>query len=309
MVRYIFAKLFGAVAVLLVLTLVVFGGVFLSGDVAQLIIPQGPGGVTTERFLQLKEQYGLSDPFLVQYARYLTRLVTEFDFGTSLRDLRPVNQMLVERIPNTFLLAGTAMLLAIIVGVPLGVLSAIKRNSYIDNMARLLSSTGMAAPQFWVGIMLILLFAATLKLLPAYGTGSPAHLILPAVTVALPLMTGITRFVRSSVLDVLASEYVKFARIKGLRERRVLWNHAFRNAVIPLITFLGLQLAGVLNGSIVVEVVFAWPGLGNLMVESVMQRNMPVVQGTVLISALLYIAAASLVDIAYHFADPRIRLK
>lgn len=308
MIRYILGKLLGSLAVLTILSLVIFGAVFIAGDVAAVIIPQGAGGVTTERFLELKEQYGLSDPFIVQYVRYLGNVVIDRNLGYSLIDQRSVTDLLGERIPNTFVLASTAMALALLVGVPVGILSAINRNSMIDHAARLFSTVGMAAPQFWVGIMLILVFAAKLKWLPAYGIGSPEHLILPAVTVALPLMTGIARFVRSSMLDVFGTEYVKFARVKGLRERLVIWKHAFRNALIPVTTFVGLELAGVLNGSVVAEVVFAWPGVGKLMADGVMQRNFPVVAGAVLFSALLYLIAAMLVDIVYALVDPRIRV-
>jgi peptide/nickel transport system permease protein len=199
------------------------------------------------------------------------------------------------------------MILALVAGIPLGVLSAVRKGSTLDHAARLLSAVGFAAPQFWVGIMLILLFAANLKWLPAFGMGGPTHLILPAITIALPTMTGIAMFVRSSMLDALGSEHVKFARIKGVAEVRVLWKHTFRNALIPAVTFIGLQLAGLLNGSVVVEVVFAWPGLGQLMAEGVVQRNAPVVEGTVLTAAAIYIVVSLLVDVAYVALDPRIR--
>lgn len=309
MAQYILGKLLGAVAVLFILSIVVFGAVFLSGDVAAVIIPQGAGGVSAQRFEELKQQYGLSDPFLVQYGRFLGNVVLHGNLGYSLIDHRPVADIVLERIPNTFMLAGAAMFLAIAVGVPLGVLSAMHRNSVLDHTIRLFATVGMAAPQFWIGIMLILLFAAKLNWLPAYGIGGPAHFVLPAITVALPLMTGIARFVRSSMLEALSTEYVKFARIKGLGEDVVLWKHAFRNALIPLMTFLGLGLAGVLNGSVVAEVVFAWPGIGKLMADGVMQRNFPVVEGTVLLSAVLYMGASLLVDVMYTLLDPRIRVK
>jgi peptide/nickel transport system permease protein len=309
MAGYVLGKLLGAIAVLLILSIVVFGAVFLSGDVASVIIPRGGGGVNLKTFLELKKLYGLSDPFLVQYGRFLHNLVTHFNFGYSLIEQRPVGDMLAERIPYTIQLAGTSVALGIVVGIPLGIVSAVKHNSILDHMSRLFSTVGMAAPQFWVGIMLILLFAAKLKWLPAYGVGGPEHLVLPTVTLSLFLIAGIASFVRSSMLEVLSSDYIKFARTKGLHERLIVWKHAFRNAVIPMITFLGLELAGVLNGAVVVEIVFARPGIGTLMIDGVMQRDFAVVEGTVLAAAFFYVMTSLLVDVTYAVVDPRIRSK
>jgi peptide/nickel transport system permease protein len=291
---------------LLVLSLVVFASVHLTGDPALVLIPESPD-VSAELFLKLKQEWGLDDPFFVQYLRFLRKVVTGLDFGDSLVHQRPVRDMLLERLPYTLQLTAAGMFLSIAIGLPLGILSAVKRDSIIDQACKLFAVFGMAAPQFWIAIMLIILFAAKLGWLPAYGAGSFKHLILPAVVVSFFIMAGIIRLGRSSMLEVMDSEYIKFARVKGLRERFVVWKHALRNASFSLLTFGGLELAGLLNGAIVVEVVFAWPGLGKLMVDGVVQRNFPLVEGAALASAFFFISTALLVDILYAFMDPRIR--
>ena len=200
------------------------------------------------------------------------------------------------------------MLLATVLGIPLGVLSAVKRDSIFDHAAKFFAIIGMATPQFWIAIMGILVFGALLKWLPTYGRGGPEHFIMPSVVIAWSIMAGMVRLGRSSMLEILDSDYVKFARVKGLKERLILWKHALRNAMIPLLTFSGLSLAGLLNGTIVVEVVFAWPGIGRLLLEGVVRRDIPVVQATILASAFFYISLSLVVDILYAYVDPRIRV-
>jgi peptide/nickel transport system permease protein len=199
------------------------------------------------------------------------------------------------------------MALTIVIGIPFGILSAVKRDSALDLFGKLFAVLGIAAPSFWIAIMLILLFGAILGWLPTFGRGGPSHMILPAFVLAWGGMAGIVRLARSSMLEVLDSEYVKFARIKGLPGRMVVYKHAAKNAVIPVLTFGGLTLAGLLNGSVVVEVVFAWPGIGRLMLQGIKQRDFPVVQATVLTSAFLYVVIALVVDILYVYVNPRIR--
>jgi peptide/nickel transport system permease protein len=201
----------------------------------------------------------------------------------------------------------SAFVLSIIVGVPIGILSAVKRDTIFDHFGKLFAVIGIAAPSFWVAIMGILLFGAILGWLPTFGRGGLDHLILPACVLGWASMAGMVRLARSSMLEVLDSEYVKFARIKGLKESLVIWKHALKNAVIPVLTFGGLTLAGLLNGSVAIEVVFAWPGIGRLMLTGIQTRDFPIVQATVLAAGFFYIVTALIVDILYAYVNPRIR--
>ncbi|MDO8749556.1 MAG: ABC transporter permease [Dehalococcoidia bacterium] len=307
MYRYVARRLAEGVVTLLALSLLVFGSVHLTGSPEYFLI-RGSEDVTPEIYAMVRKQLGLDKPFIVQYYIFLKRVVTKLDFGQSTYHQRSVRTMMMERIPNTLQLAGAGLLLGILLGVPLGILSAVKRDSIFDKAGKLFAVAGMAAPQFWLAIMLILLFGATLKWLPTYGKGDLSNLVLPALSLGLSLAAAYMRLARSSMLEVLDSEYVRFARIKGLRERQVIWKHAARNAVNPLLTFGGLSLAGLLNGSIVVEVIFAWPGVGRLMLEGVVQRNFPLVEGTILVSAFFFIVTSFIVDVLYGYADPRIRV-
>ena len=305
MQRYIFGRLVQGVATLIILSLVVFLAVRLSGDPALFLLPVE--ATTQEDYEQMKKNLGLDRPLYVQYGIFLGNLIRG-RFGDSIIDRRPAREALFERLPATIQLAAAGMLLATVLGIPLGVLSAIKRDSIFDNLSKFFAVIGMATPAFWIAIMGILVFGALLKWLPTYGRGGPEHFILPSVVLSWSIMAGMVRLGRSSMLEILDSEYVRFARVKGLSERLVLWKHALRNAMIPLLTFGGLSLAGLLNGTIVVEVVFAWPGIGRLLLEGVVRRDIPVVQATILASAFFYIVLSLVVDIAYAYVDPRIRV-
>jgi len=286
-----------------ILSVAVFLSVHLTGDPAQYLL----GADSTEAdYEQLKKNLGLDRPLPVQYWGFLKRAVVG-DFGRSPIVGRPASEVLFERLPATLQLAGAAMLLTVVVGVPLGILSAIKRGSVLDTIGKLFAILGIATPNFWIAIMLILLFGAILGWLPTYGRGGIQHFILPAFVLGWSAMAGMVRLGRSSMLDVLDSEYVKFARIKGLPEKMVILKHALKNALIPLLTFGGLTLAGLLNGSVAVEVVFAWPGIGRLMLEGISRRDFPIVQATVLASGFFYIVTALVVDILYAYVNPRIR--
>jgi peptide/nickel transport system permease protein len=206
-------------------------------------------------------------------------------------------------------LAGVAFVLTLVIGIPLGILSAVKRDSIFDNLGKFFAVLGIGAPTFWIAIMLIMLFGAILQWLPTFGRGGITHFILPAFVLSWGGMAAVLRLGRSSMLEVLDSEYVKFARIKGLPERLVIFKHALKNAVIPVLTFSGLTLAGLLNGSVVVEVVFAWPGIGRLMLQGIQTRDFPIVQATVLTAGALYIVTALMVDILYAYVNPRIRFE
>jgi peptide/nickel transport system permease protein len=216
--------------------------------------------------------------------------------------------MVVQRLPATVQLVGISFLLALAIGVPLGVYSAVHRGSALDKAARTFAALGQATPSFWVGLVLILIFAVHLRLLPASGRGSPAHLILPTMTLGWYIAVALLRLTRSSMLDVLGSEYVKLARMKGMYERQVIWKHAFRNAALPVVTFAGLMLVGMIGASVVVETVFAWPGVGSLIVQAVLQRDFPVVQAGVLLITALYAASGLVVDVLYGWLNPRIRV-
>ena len=301
--RFIIARVFQSIITLLILSLAVFLSVHLSGDAASFLL--GPEATAAD-YEQIKENLGLNRPLVIQYGDFLLNIV-QGDFGRSHLMRRSARDVLLERLPATLQLAGAAFVLSIIIGIPLGVLSAVRRDTFLDNMGKLFATMGIATPNFWIAIMLVLLFGAILGWLPTYGRGGIDHFILPAFVLGWSAMAGMVRLGRSSMLEVLDSEYVKFARIKGLSERVVIYKHALKNAMIPLLTFSGLTLAGLLNGSVAVEVVFAWPGIGRLMLEGISRRDFPIVQATVLAAGFFYVVTALVVDILYAYVNPRIR--
>ena len=302
--QFVAIRVIQGIFTLLVISVLVFLATRLTGDPALVLLP--PEASSKTDYERMRKQLGLDKSLSEQYFIFL-RGAVQGDFGLSIRDRRPTRDLLLERLPATLQLALAGMALAIVIGVPLGILSAVKRDSVFDKAGKLFAVLGMAAPQFWVAIMLILLFGAILKVLPTYGREGPENFVLPSFVLAWSIMAGIMRLGRSSMLEVLDSDYVRFARIKGLQDGMVVWKHALRNALIPILTFSGISLAGLLNGAIVVEQVFAWPGLGRLMLDGVLQRNFPVVQAAVMASAFFYILTALIVDILYVYADPRIR--
>ena len=303
MQRFILTRVFQALITLWILSIAVFLSVKLTGDPAVYMLGPEQGRIEYE---MMRKQLGLDRPVVVQYWDFLTDILRG-DFGKSHFLERPAREVLLERLPATIQLAVAAFFLAIIVGVPLGILSAVKRDSVFDNFGKLFATMGIATPNFWIAIMLILLFGAILGWLPTYGRGGIDHFILPAFVLGWSAMAGMVRLGRSSMLEVLDSEYVKFARVKGLAEKMVVWKHALKNAVIPLLTFSGLTLAGLLNGSVAVEVVFAWPGIGRLMLQGIRTRDFPIVQATVMASGAFYIVSPLMVDILYAYVNPRIR--
>jgi peptide/nickel transport system permease protein len=277
--------------------------VHLTGDPAQYLL--GPEG-TQKDYEQLKRNMGLDKPLPIQYAVFLGNVV-QGDFGKSHITGQMARKTLLERFPATLQLAGVAFILTMAVGIPLGIVSAVKRDTVIDQFGKFFAVLGIATPSFWVAIMLILLFGAILGWLPTFGRGGVDHFILPAFVLSWGGIAGIVRLVRSSMLEVLDSEYVKFARVKGLSENIVVYKHALKNAVIPALTFGGLTLAGLLNGSVAIEVVFAWPGIGRLMLQGINQRDFPIIQATVLAAGMFYIVISLIVDILYAYVNPRIR--
>ena len=303
MQRFIFIRLGQAALTLWLLSLAVFLSVHLTGDPAAYLL--GPE-LGSHEYEQLKKNLGLDRPLVVQYGDFMWDLARA-DFGRSAIKGIPARDLLLQRIPATLELALSAFALSIIFGIPLGILSAVKRDTIFDTAGKLFAVVGIAAPSFWIAIMGILLFGAILGWLPTFGRGGIDHLILPALVLGWASMAGMVRLGRSSMLEVLDSEYVKFARIKGLSERIVIWKHALKNAVIPVLTFAGLTLAGLLNGSVAIEVVFAWPGIGRLMLQGIQTRDFPVVQASVLAAGFFYVFTALVVDILYAYVNPRIR--
>ena len=303
MQRYIIIRLGQAIVTLLVLSLAVFLSLHLTGDPALYMLGPDDG---LDEYEKLRENLGLDKPLIVQYGVFLSE-ISRGDFGKSHTNNRTAGELLIGAAPATFQLAAAAFLLTVIIGVPLGILSAVKRDSIFDTVGKFFAVAGIATPSFWIAIMLILLFGPILGWLPTHGRGGLDHFILPAFVLSWGAMAGVVRLARSSMLEVLDSEYVKFARIKGLSERLVIYKHALKNAIIPVLTFGGLTLAGLLNGSVVVEVVFAWPGIGRLLLQGINQRDFPVVQATVLAAGAFYVVSALLVDILYAYVNPRIR--
>ncbi|WP_432896423.1 ABC transporter permease [Micromonospora matsumotoense] len=312
--RFVLRRLLQSAVVLLGVTLVVF--------LLLQLVPGDPVRVALgTRFDQqtydaLRERSGLDRPLVVQYLSYVGHALTG-DLGVSFRSGQPVTSIVLERLPATLSLAVTAVLFALLVAFPLGVLSAVRSGSFVDHAARVFSQFGVSVPDFWMGIMGILLFAGVLGWLPPSGyvalTDDPAgwasHVALPAAAVGLVTASILTRFIRSSVLEVLAEDYVRTAEAKGLRRRVVIVRHVLRNALIPVVTVVAVQLASLVGGVIVIEVLFAWPGVGRLTYDAVQARDYPVLQGAVLFVATLFLLMNLLVDVLYARLDPRITLR
>lgn len=303
MLGFLSKRLLQLVPVLFIISFIVFGLVYVAGDPVTLMLSEE---ATAEEKETLREVLGLNKPFIVQYGIYVLNLL-KGDFGESFRYNTDALSLVLERLPATLELAFYSMLIAIIIAIPLGVLSATRKNSLIDIFASSTSVLGKALPNFWVGIMLILLFAVNLKIFPVSGRGSFTHVILPALTLGTGIAAEIMRLVRSNVLEILQQDYIKTARSKGLREFFVVYKHAFKNASIPVITIMALQTSSVISGALVTETVFAWPGIGQLIVQSVNGRDMAVVQAAVFVIAFMVIGINLLTDILYRLIDPRIK--
>jgi peptide/nickel transport system permease protein len=284
-------------------SLVVFALVHLSGDPVLLMVSSDapPDVVATTR-----HALGFDRPLREQFADYVTR-AARGDLGVSLRSSLPVATLIQQRLPATVELTLAALLIAVVVAIPAGIVSAVKRGSALDRLAMVGAVAGQAVPIFWLALLLIAFFGVYLRWLPVFGRGSLAHLVLPAVSLSTVILGRLARLVRSSMLEVLGQDYVRTARAKGVSEVRVLAGHALKNAAIPIVTLLGLQFAQLLGGAVVTETIFAWPGIGRLVVEAIFNRDFPVVQGVVLVVSLIFVAVNLLVDLAYAALDPRIR--
>jgi peptide/nickel transport system permease protein len=302
--RYIAARLATAVLVILGVSVVSFFLTFLTGDPAEIMLPPGATAAQIEKF---RAEWGFDDPLIVQYWRFLKRAV-HGDFGISLRHGQQSLPLIAARLPATFQLTVTAMLLAIALAVPLGVLAATHRGGPIDLLAMAVALVGQSVPNFWLAIMMILLFAVSWGLLPTSGRGGIAHVVMPAAAIAINLMALLTRLVRSTMIEMLSEDYVRTARAKGLRELFVTSRHALPNALIPLVTVIGLQFGYILGGAVVIETIFTWPGVGLFTIQAILNRDYPVVQASVFILATAVVLINLTVDLLYVWLDPRIRV-
>ncbi|MDX5475085.1 MAG: ABC transporter permease [Bacillaceae bacterium] len=301
--KFLLTNVLRIIPVLFIITLIVFILVRVTGDPVALMLPET---ATDQERIALQEALGLNEPLPKQYAMFLGDLV-KGDFGESFRYNQPALGLVLERLPASFSLAIASMLIATLISVPLGILSAIKRNSFVDLFITTSSVLGKAMPNFWLGIMLILLLAVTFPIFPVSGTGTVWHLVLPAITLGTGIAAEMTRLIRSSMLEILGQEYIRTARSKGLLEVVVVNKHAFRNALIPVVTIMALQTSTLIGGTLITETIFAWPGLGQLLVQAVNLRDMAVVQAATFVIAILVIGSNLLADVTYRFLDPRIK--
>lgn len=307
MAGFLLRRLLQAVFVILAVTLVVAFAIRLTGDPA-LMLTQGAGSVTEEDLARIREALGLNQPFWVQYGQFMLGLL-RLDFGRSFLGGTPVSQLIATALPATLLLAFASMFVSIAISIPLGIKAATSKGRCADQAIRILSLVGLSFPNFWLAIMLVLLFSITLRWLPPSGMGGFSSFIMPATTIGIILTALNVRIVRAAMLETLQLQYIMVARAKGLSETAVLYKHALRNCAIPLITYFGLQFGGLLGGIVVIERVFNWPGLGTLALDAVAGRDYPVLQAVITVLSLLIVAVNLAIDIAYGLIDPRIRLE
>lgn len=300
---FLLKRLAQIIPVLFIISFVIFALVYIAGNPVALMLPDD---ASQEEIDQLTVSLGLDRPFIVQYGNYLLHLM-QGDFGDSFRYNTSALPLVLERLPATLELAVAALTLAVCVAIPLGIWSATKQNSPLDLIAAGGAVLGKAMPNFWLGIMLILLFSVTLGWLPVSGRGTFAHLLLPAITLATGIAAEMTRLLRSNMIEILSQDYIRTARSKGIRETLVVYKHALRNSLIPLVTITALQTSTVVGGTLITETVFSWPGIGQLLIQAVNTRDMAIVQACVFVIAFLVIAMNLLADVLYRFLDPRIK--
>ncbi len=301
---FVVRRLGELVLVLVSISLVSFAVLHLTGDPAIAIL--GPDA-TDEALAQVRAELGLDRPVIVQYLDFLSKAVTG-DFGNSTRFRQPVFELFMERLPATLELTFAALAVSVLVGGTVGVLAAVFRNSSLDTLVRAATLFGQAVPSFFLGIVAIIVFAAQLRWLPAGGRGTLLHLLMPALALGTYYAAITARFVRGAMLDVLNADYVRTARAKGVTERRVVIRHAFRNALIGVVTLIGLQIGNLLSGAVVIETVFSWPGIGRMAVQAIYTRDFPLVQVTIILSATIFVVINLLTDLLYRVIDPRIRV-
>jgi len=307
MLQYILRRILLIIPVMLGVSVIVFSIMVMTpSDPALLMLGEH---APPEQVRALRERLGLDQPVVVQYVRWLSRVV-QLDFGRSIRSGRPVLEEILQRLPATIELALLATLVSIVIGVPIGVLSATRPNSVVDHSATVLAFTGLAMPVFWQGLMMILIFSVLLGWLPSSGRlGGWQHYVLPTLTLATSAVAAITRMTRSTMLEILTQDYIRTARSKGAIERAIVYRHALSNALIPVVTVIGLQFGGLLAGAVITETIFAWPGIGRLAVDAISAKDFPVVQGVVIMFALTYALVNLIVDVTYAYLDPRLRTR
>jgi peptide/nickel transport system permease protein len=306
MAAYMTRRLLQSVVVIIGVTFVAFSVLFLSGDPTYLLLGQS-GGLSEEQVDQFRRQMGFDRPIIVQYLDYMSGVVRG-DLGKSYYHGVPNLTLIIEFMPATLQLGLTALLISLVVGIPVGIIAATHRGTIIDHISMMAALVGQSMPVFWLGLLLILLFSVELKWFPVSGQGTWQHLVLPAITLASYSMALVARMVRSSMLETLSNDYIRTARAKGLSEWRVLSKHALKNAMIPVITLVGLQIGFLLGGSVITETIFAWPGMGRLVVQAINTKDIPLVQASVIVFALIFVGVNLLVDLSYAYLDPRIRL-
>ncbi|MFA9560027.1 ABC transporter permease [Evansella sp. AB-rgal1] len=303
MIQYVRRSLLQVIPSLFIISFIIFILVYVAGDPVTLMLPET---ATQEDRERLTVALGLDQPFHMQYVQYVTNML-QGDFGTSYVYRQPAFDLVMERLGITLLLAACSMLVAIVISIPLGLLAALYRNSVIDFFISAISILGKAMPNFWIGIMLILFFSVTYQIFPVSGSGTISHLVLPSVTLGVALAAEMTRLIRASVLEVIEQDFVQTARSKGLVESLVLSRHVFLNALIPVVTIIGLQFPQLIGGTIVVETVFSWPGIGRLLLSAMNAKDMSVVQTIVFVIAIITIFTNLLTDMVYRLLDPRIK--
>ena len=303
MQKFLVRRFFIAIITVMIVSVIIFIMSRAAGDPRALLLDDYS---TMEDWDRLGEALGLDKPYYQQYGIFIKDAV-KGEFGQSIKQGRPAMHIVIERLPATLQLAGASFLLSLLIGVPLGVLAAVKRGSVIDLLGRGVALVGQSAPPFWLGIMLMFFFSVNLGWVPPFGREDPKGIILPAITLGWFYAAANLRLIRSAMLDVLDSEYFKLARAKGVSSRTVIIKHALRNAIIPALTFAGVTLGALVTGSLVVETVFAWPGLGKLAVDALFALDYAVLQAVVIVFTLLYVIASFTVDVLYAFVDPRIR--
>lgn len=303
MLKYLIKRCLQLPLAIIGLTLIVFLFMSISGDPATLLLPED---ATEEDVQEMRKKLGVDRPLAEQYGKFLYNAV-QGDFGTSFRMREPAFDVIMRFYPATLQLAAFAIVIATLISIPLGTLAAVKRGTFIDTVATFISVLGQSAPVFWVGMLAMLVFSMTLFWLPAAGRGTFAHIILPGGVLGWYMNAFMTRFVRSNMLEILNQNYIRTARAKGLPERTVIFRHAFKSAQVPLLTIFGLEAGALLTGTVVIETVFAWPGLGRAAIYAVNGRDYPVVMASVIMFGVTYIVINFLIDVAYHFIDPRIR--
>jgi peptide/nickel transport system permease protein len=307
LLRYALGRLLGTVPVLFGVTLLVFLMAWVTpGDPVVAMLGEASQGISRQALEDLRRELGLDRPLPVQYLDYVGGLLRG-DLGDSVRSRRPVLAEIRDRLPATIELALAALTIAVALGVTLGLLAAVRQRTWVDGAAIAVALVGVSIPVFWSGFLLMIVFALELGWLPASGRGTWRHLVLPAVTVGVSSAAFIARITRGAVLEALAQDYVRTAKAKGLAPRRVVVRHALRNALLPIVTVVGLQLGGLLGGAVLTETVFAWPGVGRLLVDAIVARDLPLVQGSVLVVSLLFIVVNLAVDLSYAAINPKVR--